>query len=151
VRFARQYHEPIRSPSQLLAGDRASTHQRFLHGRNQKMNWRRSLANATLTATRGTAFVKLFANIFPPSAAIGKPYSLRTGRHERRPHCPGGHCVKLLGFMLLLAGWAIVLAAVALLAAEALRAAFVLAGAGVEVLGLALVARAQLAAQGEHD
>ena len=59
--------------------------------------------------------------------------------------------MKLLGFMLLLAGWAIVLAAVALLSAEALRAAFVLAGAGVEVLGLALVARAQLAAQGEHD
>jgi len=48
--------------------------------------------------------------------------------------------MKLAGFFLLVAGWAIVLAAMALLAATA-RTAFVLAGIGVEVLGLALAAR----------
>jgi hypothetical protein len=53
--------------------------------------------------------------------------------------------------MLLLAGWIIVLAAVALLPAEALRAAFALAGAGVEVLGLVLIIRAEPAARGERE
>jgi len=51
--------------------------------------------------------------------------------------------MKLLGFGLLLAGWAISIAAVALLAA-ALRTVFVLAGMGVEVLGLILAIRAHL-------
>jgi hypothetical protein len=46
------------------------------------------------------------------------------------------------GFALLLSGWAIVLTALALLAAEAPRIAFVLAGIGVEAVGLALVIRA---------
>jgi hypothetical protein len=59
--------------------------------------------------------------------------------------------VKFFGFMLLLAGWIIVLAAVALLPAEALRAAFALAGAGVEVLGLVLIIRAEPAARGERE
>jgi hypothetical protein len=53
--------------------------------------------------------------------------------------------------MLLLAGWIIVVAAVAMLPAQALRAGFALAGMGVEILGLALAARAQPAARGEHD
>jgi len=57
--------------------------------------------------------------------------------------------VKLTGFLLLLAGWVIVLAAVALLAPAAPRTAFALAGIGVEALGLALVARSHLAPRGE--
>ena len=53
--------------------------------------------------------------------------------------------MKLAGFLLLLAGWGIVLAAVVLLPAASTRASFVLAGMAVEVLGLALVARSHLA------
>ena len=53
--------------------------------------------------------------------------------------------------MLLLAGWIIVVAAIAMLPAEALRAAFALAGTGVVILGLVLIIRAQLAARGERD
>jgi hypothetical protein len=52
--------------------------------------------------------------------------------------------MKLTGFLLLLTGWGLVLAALALLAAEAARAGFVLAGLSVEVLGAALVARSHL-------
>ena len=50
--------------------------------------------------------------------------------------------MKLTGFLLLGAGWLIVLAAVAMLRTAASIAAFVLAGAGVEALGLALAFRA---------
>jgi hypothetical protein len=57
--------------------------------------------------------------------------------------------MKLAGFSLLVAGWAIVLAAMAMLAATA-RTAFVLAGVGVEVLGLVLAARSHRIAGGEH-
>ena len=49
--------------------------------------------------------------------------------------------MKLTGFLLLLAGWGIVLAALVLLAQPASRAGFVLAGVGVEALGLILVFR----------
>jgi hypothetical protein len=59
--------------------------------------------------------------------------------------------MKFLGFLLLLAGWGIVLTAIALLAAGAPRAAFVLAGIGVEILGLVLVIRAHPAPRGEHE
>ena len=52
--------------------------------------------------------------------------------------------MKLAGFLLLLAGWAIVLAAVVLLASTPQRAGFVLAGIGVEVLGLVLAIRSHL-------
>jgi hypothetical protein len=52
--------------------------------------------------------------------------------------------MKIAGFLLLLAGWILVLAAVALLAAAGPRAAFLLAGVGVEVLGFVLVARSHL-------
>ncbi|MBZ5503643.1 MAG: hypothetical protein LAN59_15650 [Acidobacteriia bacterium] len=51
--------------------------------------------------------------------------------------------MKLLGFLLLSAGWVIVLSAVALLAA-APRTAFILAGFGVEMLGLVMVVRAHM-------
>jgi hypothetical protein len=46
--------------------------------------------------------------------------------------------MKLTGFLLLGAGWLIVLAAVAMLRTAASMAAFVLAGVAVEALGLAL-------------
>jgi len=52
--------------------------------------------------------------------------------------------LKVTGFLFLLAGWGLVLAALALLKADSARAAFVLAGAGVEILGFVLVIRAHL-------
>ena len=52
--------------------------------------------------------------------------------------------MKLAGFLLLLAGWAIVIFAVALLASTAQRAGFVVAGLGVEALGLVLAFRSHL-------
>ena len=57
--------------------------------------------------------------------------------------------MKFLGFMLLLAGWGIVVCALALLQAGP-RVAFVLAGVGVEVLGLGLVIRAHPVVRGEE-
>ena len=59
--------------------------------------------------------------------------------------------MKFVGFLLLLAGWGIVLAAIAMLAASAPTGAFVLAGIGVEILGLVLVIRAHAAPRGEHE
>jgi hypothetical protein len=50
--------------------------------------------------------------------------------------------MKIAGFLLLLTGWLLVLAAVVLLAASASLSGFVLAGIGVEILGLFLVFRA---------
>jgi hypothetical protein len=52
--------------------------------------------------------------------------------------------MKVAGFLLLLSGWILVVAAIALLAATGPRSAFLLAGIGVEALGLALVARSHL-------
>lgn len=51
--------------------------------------------------------------------------------------------MKLIGFLLLLSGWGIVLAALAMLHGAAVSA-FILAALGVEILGLVLVARAHL-------
>lgn len=59
--------------------------------------------------------------------------------------------MKLVGFLLLLAGWGLVLAALVLLAAPAPRTAFVLAGVGVEALGLTLVFRSHLVPRGERE
>ena len=60
--------------------------------------------------------------------------------------------MKLAGFLLLLAGWGIVLTAVVLLGSAGPRAAFVLAGVGVEALGLIIVIRSHLvAARGERE
>jgi hypothetical protein len=58
--------------------------------------------------------------------------------------------MKLLGLLLLAAGWGIVVTAVALLAG-APRIAFVLAGVGVEILGLVLVIRAHPVQRGDHS
>ena len=56
--------------------------------------------------------------------------------------------MKLVGFFLLLSGWMIVLAAVALLALSA-RTGFVFAGIGVELVGVVLVTRSHLVLGGE--
>jgi hypothetical protein len=47
--------------------------------------------------------------------------------------------MKIAGLLLLVSGWLLVLLAVVLLHAEAARAVFVLAGMGVQLLGLVLV------------
>ena len=52
--------------------------------------------------------------------------------------------MKPIGFLLLLAGWFLVLAALEMLKATAPLAIFELAGVAIEVLGLALVFRANL-------
>ena len=52
--------------------------------------------------------------------------------------------MKIAGFLLLLAGWLLVLSAVVLLPAGGSRSAFVLAGMAVEVLALGLVFRSHL-------
>jgi hypothetical protein len=52
--------------------------------------------------------------------------------------------MKLAGFLLLVAGWAIVLAATALLKTVLLETVFVLAGVGTEMVGLVLVIRSHL-------
>ena len=62
-----------------------------------------------------------------------------------------GHSMKLAGFLLLLAGWVIVLSAVALLASARQQAGFVLAGLGVEAVGLVLAVRSHLAFAGEQE
>ena len=49
--------------------------------------------------------------------------------------------MRLAGFLLLLAGWGIVLAAIALLAPALARTCFLFAGVGVEALGIVLVIR----------
>ena len=52
--------------------------------------------------------------------------------------------MQLTGFLLLLGGWIIVLAAIALLPTGPSQVSFVLVAIGVEALGLGLVFRAQL-------
>jgi len=59
--------------------------------------------------------------------------------------------MKLLGFLLLVAGWAIVLAAVVLLRTMAERGMFAMAGFGVELLGFTLVVRAHRLPRGKTE
>jgi hypothetical protein len=59
--------------------------------------------------------------------------------------------MKLAGLFLLVAGWAIVVGAVALLPSPGGRIGFVLAGMMVELLGLALTVRAHLVLQTEGE
>jgi hypothetical protein len=54
-----------------------------------------------------------------------------------------------IGFILLVAGWFLVLAALEMLSAATPRAIFAIAGVCIEVLGLALVFRANLQAKVE--
>jgi hypothetical protein len=58
--------------------------------------------------------------------------------------------VKVAGFLLLLAGWSIVLAAVVLLRQAPPQIGFVLAGIAVEVLGLVLIFRSHLFMRGKR-
>jgi len=50
--------------------------------------------------------------------------------------------MKLIGFLLLPAGWCLTLAAIVLLPRTETKSAFMLAGVAVELLGLAMAARA---------
>ncbi|MGA3092624.1 MAG: hypothetical protein ABSD75_28830 [Terriglobales bacterium] len=59
--------------------------------------------------------------------------------------------MKLAGLLLLVAGWAIVVAAVALLPSAGARAGFVLAGVAVELFGLTLAVRSHLVLQAEAE
>ena len=52
--------------------------------------------------------------------------------------------MRVVGFLMLLAGWFLVLAAVVLFASAAVRTLFVLVGMAVEGLGLLLVFRSHL-------
>jgi hypothetical protein len=60
---------------------------------------------------------------------------------------PGAFGMRFVGFLLLLTGWLLVLAAIVLLASPPSRAGFVLAGAAVEALGLTFVIRSHLIAR----
>jgi len=60
---------------------------------------------------------------------------------------PGAFGMRFVGFLLLLTGWLLVLAAIVLLASPASRAGFVLAGVAVEALGLTFVIRSHLIAR----
>ena len=57
--------------------------------------------------------------------------------------------MKLGGFLLLLSGWGIVLAALAMLHGTA-TSIFVLSGVAVEILGLVFVARTHLPVRGDN-
>lgn len=57
--------------------------------------------------------------------------------------------MKLAGFFMLVAGWLIVLASMPLLGSMKLQTIFVLAGLGVEVIGLVLVVRSHLIVEDE--
>jgi len=57
---------------------------------------------------------------------------------------PEAFGMRFVGFLLLLAGWLLVLSAIVLLAAPVSLAVFVLAGVAVEALGLTFVIRSHL-------
>jgi hypothetical protein len=59
--------------------------------------------------------------------------------------------MKLAGLLLLVAGWVIVVSAVALLPGAGTRAAFVFAGVVVELLGLYLAVRSHLVLEAEGE
>jgi hypothetical protein len=56
----------------------------------------------------------------------------------------GGSPLKVASFFLLLSGWVLVVAALALLGSAPARMGFVMAGIGVEIVGVILVARSHL-------
>ncbi len=58
--------------------------------------------------------------------------------------------MKLVGFLMLLAGWVIVVAAVALLK-DLARTAFILSGTGVELLGLVVTMRSHFVLRGARE
>ena len=58
--------------------------------------------------------------------------------------------MRIAGFLLLLAGWVIVMSAVALLPAGAPRGGFSAAGVAVQALGLVLALRSHVSLKGER-
>lgn len=56
--------------------------------------------------------------------------------------------MKIAGFLMMLAGWGIVVTAVVLLRSEVSKTAFVIAGIAIEALGVVLAARAHIPARG---
>ncbi len=69
---------------------------------------------------------------------------------QTEPATSGIVAMKLAGFLLLLAGWSIVLAALAVLVPGIGQNCFIMAGVGVEVVGLVLVIRAHPVLRGER-
>lgn len=61
----------------------------------------------------------------------------------------GTFAMKLVGFFLLISGWLIVLATLALLASLNLRLIFLIAGLAIEMVGVVLVARSHLVLEDE--
>ena len=59
--------------------------------------------------------------------------------------------MKIAGFLLLTSGWLLVLAAIVLLGSAGARRAFVVAGLGTELLGLALAVRSHLSRGSSRD
>ncbi|HEX3685426.1 MAG TPA: hypothetical protein VHU83_23025 [Bryobacteraceae bacterium] len=59
--------------------------------------------------------------------------------------------MKIAGFLLMLAGWGIVVTAVLLLRTPVAKTAFVLAGIAIEVVGFVLAARAHLPRGARND
>jgi hypothetical protein len=57
--------------------------------------------------------------------------------------------MKFTGFLMLVAGWVIALASMPLLASMKSRTIFVVAGLGVEAIGLVLVVRSHVALEDE--
>jgi hypothetical protein len=58
--------------------------------------------------------------------------------------------MKLAGFLMLVAGWLLIVATIALLSTAPLRETFIAAGAAVEVVGLVLIVRCHIVLRGEH-
>ncbi len=58
--------------------------------------------------------------------------------------------MKLAGLLMLLAGWLVIVATIALLGTTPLRDAFIAAGIAVEAIGLGLLVRSHLVLRGEH-
>ena len=59
--------------------------------------------------------------------------------------------MKIAGFLLLLAGWLLILSALVLLGRSVPRNAFLLAGSGVELLGLVLFVRSHIALKEDRE
>jgi hypothetical protein len=56
--------------------------------------------------------------------------------------------MKLAGFLLLFAGWGIVVSTLPMLRSSPMRSAFILAGTGVELIGLTLAVRSYRVQEG---
>ena len=119
----------------ILAGKRGFSAMIVLLVLIKKIDW--TLALPAISLTRWSSATCLW-----PVVAAGSGASPLPGRRVRLRQ---SLIMKLVGFLLMLAGWFLVLAALEMLGAATPRALFVLAGFAVEVLGLALVFRANLA------